>query len=215
MPTASQQVIDAVVRRSVAPLLKAEGFARRGRTWNRPRREFVDVVGIQASRWNTPLLTSCTVNLGVFIPSIYRAVQGTEPPVFVGDALCPLRTRIGRLTDDHHDLWWRFDPRDGGDAPESDIGDIIRDVGLPFFGRFTSLADVHGWIEASGQMSVPVRAADGAAIKLALDDPEGAHAILQKAYQAPLLREWLRTVAGRLGVTLADEESGAAPSIRP
>jgi hypothetical protein len=156
------------------------------------------------------MLARCTVNLGLFIPSIYRATRGSGPPATVGEAICPVRTRIGLLTADRRDRWWDFGPAQGDAAPASDIGNLIRDVGLPFFDRFGSLADVHAWLEESGTVARPANAAEVAAIKLALGDPEGARLVLQAAREIPLLRDWIRSVAGRLGVALTNEESGGA-----
>lgn len=85
-------------------LLKSQGFARKGRVWNRADSAYIDVVDVQVSKSGD----RCTINLGVVDRDIYRACWESEPPNFSTVAECTVGTRLGILLTGY-DKWWPLD----------------------------------------------------------------------------------------------------------
>src|SRR5919199_3960907 len=92
--------LDVVAGGSVAPALKARGFVRYGRTWNRRVDRAVHVINLQSSKYNTLMLGSAVifyVNVAVCVPELYELVfnQPVREPVREYDG--QLRQRLNRL----------------------------------------------------------------------------------------------------------------------
>jgi hypothetical protein len=78
----------------LAPLLKAEGFARRKNAWNRTAGEFVDVVELQRAKSGA----DCFVNVGVCSPIVAEICWSRSPRGsngFIDEGLCTVRMRLG------------------------------------------------------------------------------------------------------------------------
>jgi hypothetical protein len=100
------------------------GFVRQQRTWNRRRKQFVDVIDIQRSKFSATV----TLNIGVLDDQAYFVCWGCNPEPFVDEANCTARARIGDLLDGR-DKWWDIDGQNAAD----ELVDCIKNQALPFF----------------------------------------------------------------------------------
>jgi hypothetical protein len=148
-------MLDSVIKILIQPVLKSNGFKKKGLQWNRIRGEFIDVVTVQEADYSTPQAEVFTVNLGVFVPSFFEAVWRRSPCVFVTEADCVVRARLGDLIQekpygDACDEWWTLTD-DDVQTGELVINALI-EKGLPFLSSFDSFAavanhlrEVKGW----------------------------------------------------------------------
>src|SRR4051794_7037770 len=103
----SARLIDAVVRRHLAPVMKIAGFRKAARTWHADVGHVVQVVNVQGSEWNAPDRARFTVNVGLWFPAVAE-LTGTNasttrrPPEY----LCVPRERLGFVMPDDRDVWW-------------------------------------------------------------------------------------------------------------
>ncbi|WEZ84127.1 DUF4304 domain-containing protein [Rhizobium sp. 32-5/1] len=111
---------EQAVGRKIAPRLKAEGFVRRGQSWNRRRDGEVQVISFQRSSNNTVLDARFTVNVGV-TPDLLA------PDAWVAEHDCRWRMRIGMLRPERQDHWYRYLPDDPGQV-EAAIAEALADI---------------------------------------------------------------------------------------
>jgi hypothetical protein len=183
-----------LVTAALDSLLKPVGFVRRAATWNRQSNSLVDAINVQKAG------DSITVNVGVFYPDAYRKCWGREPPAFVDEAFCTVRTRVGRLLD-RGELWWRLD--DPGTV--DDVVEKIRVYVLPFLEGMHTLDAMEQFLTAS-QVTKPRHPYPPPIIYLAIlkderGDKAGACALLTELGKKTLgaWKVGVREVAERLG----------------
>lgn len=204
-------LLDGLIRGPLASFFKARGFTRRAGTWNRKRSGFVDVVNIQASRWNeSGKLEDLTINAGVLMPAVFELCWGKPAPAFVKEEDCTVRARIGDLLEEENgaqlDRWWRMTPETSAADLGVDLSSLLEANVLPFLERIESLRDLEralatrtGW-----QAGTPLNRLYLAITRSRLGDSSGAEAIL-RAFAKEAGRAWLprvREVSNRVGVRL-------------
>lgn len=148
-------------------LLKSEGFARKGRVWNRVDSEYIDVVNVQVSKSGD----RCTVNLGVIDLGIYRACWDSEPPDFSKDEQCTVRTRLGILLTGH-DRWWPLED----EAEWIDAIAAMESEGLAFIAKMHSAPAMEAFLRPSygGLPRYPPEAISLALLRSRQGDESGA-----------------------------------------
>jgi hypothetical protein len=200
-------VIDQVVRTFLNPPLKTSEFTRKGRVWNRSRGNLVDVVEVQPSKWNKPGDQSFTVNLGVFVPSVFWTVWHREPPRFVNEVDCIVRRRLSDGLADASESrpkerWWTIHAPIDASRVGTEVADLLQSIGIPFLDRIDSLRAVHDVLEsdATSQAETPLARIYLAGVKAALGDLEGAQkALIEVSATAPdAWRQNISAVAKRL-----------------
>src|SRR5262245_6926148 len=102
--------IDHVIRAGLAPVLRAAGFTRRGRTFHRRGEHCVSVTNVQASRYNFGWSGQLTLNLGVYFPEAARIAHGAAAE-YPTEPECQVRERIGVLMAGGNDHWWGISAR--------------------------------------------------------------------------------------------------------
>ncbi|OJF98743.1 DUF4304 domain-containing protein [Pararhizobium antarcticum] len=128
---------EQAVGRQIAAKLKADGFARRGQSFNRRRGCEIQVISLQRSRNNTALRARYTVNIGV-TPDL------GAPDAWVEASACRWRMRIGMLRPERQDHWYDYRPDDPENL-DAAIAETLADIeayALPCLSetRFPSLA---------------------------------------------------------------------------
>jgi hypothetical protein len=117
--TESGRELKALLRDSVAPLMKREGFARKYNRWFRERDDAIQVIEVQSISMGG----SFTVNIGIHRAAAFQLVGWDPPPpahtVFVGDRLGSVA--FGR------DTWWPTLPSSG-----PVVADVIERFALPW-----------------------------------------------------------------------------------
>jgi hypothetical protein len=145
----------------------------------------VDVVDVQASRWNEPGIQSFTVNLGVFAPSVYQTCWLKEPPSIARSEDCLVRHRLseglGVLDGKQKEQWWTL--RGSADVEEvgNQVSALLVTRAIPFFDRMDSLVAIHDVLETrtGADARTPLARIYLAAVKAELGDTAAARTILR------------------------------------
>ncbi len=147
----------------IAAFLKTRAFRKKRFTFNRATSDgLVVVVNLQMGRYDVGnhaeipglranLYGKFTVNLGVFVPELYREQMGEAQPDFVNEYDCSIRTRFSNLLQTKGDLWWTLGTQE--DAIAARIIGLLESHGLPFLERFSVREDIihelPEWCEAN------------------------------------------------------------------
>jgi hypothetical protein len=177
--------IDQVVRVFMGGPLGPAGFVRKARVWNRSRASLVDVVDLQASRWNEPANQSFAVNLGLFAPSVYRTCWQKEPPAFARHEDCLVQWRLSERLGEvpygrQKDQWWTIRQTADIETIGNEVGSLLVSSAIPLFDRFQSLTDVLEGMEkgAGSQAETPLSRIYLAVVKAELGNLAAARSIL-------------------------------------
>jgi hypothetical protein len=191
------------VEAAVHAALKPKGFTKRGRTFNRVTEDrLVQVIQLQLGQ--RILENQLTVNLGVFVPEVAE-VLGEPARDFVTEPTCCIRTRLGTLAPEGQDVWW---PVAGASVPGDIIHRLERD-GLPFLRR---LASRDGIVTGLTDDDCEYGTRPGivkAIIVAKRGDLPAAREFLLPLASAPASGRYIRNLAEKLGVTLADADLDA------
>jgi hypothetical protein len=144
------------VKQVLKPAFVADGFRASGTTYRRSLGEVIHVIALQGSVHGG----QCCVCLGIhltFLPVVGSAdvcdsAKITEPE-------CEFRSRLVPLG--QSDFWWSYGvtEREAQASAES-ILRLYRDVGVPYFGRFTTFPD--DFVRVTPSMLADGSGADGA-----------------------------------------------------
>ncbi|WP_170979462.1 DUF4304 domain-containing protein [Roseomonas sp. HF4] len=165
--------IDALIGMALAPQLKADGYARKGRTWRRRGGDGILVVNIQASQFNAGEDGRFTMNLGVSLPAPHRLLKERDPPAAPTEYQCDLRARIGELIGDG-DHWWRVDASTDDLALGVEIAEAWTRHGRPWLEARATLAGAADFPCRGNAFAQP-------ALLLLLGRPEDARRLLEEA----------------------------------
>ena len=110
-----------MVAKILAPLLKKDGFRKNSKTWWRDCDSVIEVIDLQKSQWNDANEAKFAINLGLYWPSIHKAIKreaGDYPPKTWE---CTVQQRLGPLFSEGKDFWWKVTE----DTDLDTIGDEI------------------------------------------------------------------------------------------
>lgn len=113
--------IDSIISTGLAPLLKRAGFKKKARNFTREHADRVEVINVQASKWNSSNEIEFTVNVGVFYPAIAEISDALKVAGTPKQSDCTVRTRIGWLKGENNDHWWKV-------HPASDDSEVAKDL---------------------------------------------------------------------------------------
>lgn len=74
MASTSRRRLDAFLRTAVAPMLRDDGFARRGHTWRQRHGDAIAVLAIQGNPWNGSRVQFSCVG-GLWYPAVARRLR--------------------------------------------------------------------------------------------------------------------------------------------
>jgi hypothetical protein len=208
--SAFPQTLDKVVTQAWK-VLKPLGFAREKRTFNRAAEPgLVQVVNFELGSY--PYYGICTVNFGVFVTEIHRALRGDANPnadglplTFVDESHCQIRARLGLLLPSQKDTWWNLN-RPAEDIA-ADVVPLVKRYGLPFLERYgTRKAILRAW--DAGELDpwlFPPKALSIAIMHIHLGNLERAREIVIAYYSTinkPQHAEFTRKIAAKIGIKL-------------
>jgi len=121
-------LLELAARAVLAPLLKEEGFRKRGLTWNRSDGNFVDIINIQKSAYGTRDDVSFTVNFSLASPP-------DDPRKFVSEMCGVRRLRIGSLMGSELDHWWKLPgiTKESAEGALRQVAEIVKAQGFDLF----------------------------------------------------------------------------------
>jgi len=99
----------------------------------------IQVVHVQASRWNTPDAARFTIDLNVVLPAFHESWTGTPMPKNPASAAPICSYRIGLLMEDGKDRWWEVSANSNIATIGKEVVEAIRDLGLPALNEASNL----------------------------------------------------------------------------
>jgi hypothetical protein len=137
--------ISQIVKKSIQPILKAEGFSKKSLYWWKNRSTVVDVLTVQISKGSSSKDLQFTLNAGVFVPRFHELIWGEVVKEKVEDADCALRFRIG--PDDGQD-WWNVKATEDEDVVIEKLASRLSSLAFPFWDEYSSVEEIfHGLCE--------------------------------------------------------------------
>lgn len=136
-----QNVLKQIIKDTIAPLLKAKGFKKRGNNFAKILSDFAWVVNIQNSKWNTKEELEFTFNMGIFTDKLVGTFYEIEPPQFPTEKYSVLRLRITDLKG-IPDEWYKLDLTTDVEEIKLEIQNDIEMVIFPHFEQFQTIEDL-------------------------------------------------------------------------
>lgn len=138
--------LTSILKISVTPVLKEIGFKKIHMIYIRELEDLKWLIDVQKSLWNDAKEAQFTLNCGAYIPGVISTYssKSTEPPVPKIEH-CSCFTRVGSLTSEKKDLWWRITDSDSERVDRdiaSDLKNKLETKIIPFLQNFSSPADV-------------------------------------------------------------------------
>jgi len=138
----TSRMIDEVVGKCFYELLRKMEFRKISRTFYTTDEAIMKILYFQASRLNTPEEAQFTVELALTTGFFHEIWTGMEMPKNPSRAACVINRRIGHLYPDNLDHWWKITPQTNIKHIAEEVVAQITDVGIPFFNRICSIADL-------------------------------------------------------------------------
>lgn len=135
-----QNVLKQVIKETIAPLFKAEGFKKQGNNFAKACSDFSATVNIQSSKWNTKDEVEFFFNTGIYIEKLFGTVHLYPKPSFPMEINSVLRIRGTELT--KNDRWYRLTIDTDVEQLKRMITKDITEYILPHFRQFESINDV-------------------------------------------------------------------------
>lgn len=131
--------IDAIIKEGLAPLLKKEGFKKKARNFYRELENRIELINIQASKWNEGDEGQFTVNVGVYYPEISKITDALPVSGMPREYDCTIRERIGLLTPENKDRWWEIDSTSNDSEVSANVANQVQELCLPWLEKMSSL----------------------------------------------------------------------------
>jgi hypothetical protein len=185
------------------------GYRKKGRTFNRSLESgLIHVINFQMGRRS--LSGKFTINLGIYIPEIYRLLWfwNEDEPKFVDHGDCEIEKRIGELVPPYKDNWW--DLNKNTKRLSKKVLTVIEKYGLPYLNLFYSHDDIiQEWNKHGDNIGLPPRAGLSIAILLHnKGDHEQARNLLIQEYNRKLDHPYagfVVDIAQKLGISLVND----------
>ena len=117
--------------------LRRLNYRKSNRLFNRLQPDgIVHVVNFQMGQNRSILWGKFTVEIGVFIPEVYKALSEKPMPKFISSPHCIERERLGVLGKDGRDTWW--DLADNVISIGNEVLKLLLENGEPYLLRFGS-----------------------------------------------------------------------------
>ncbi len=120
-------MLNNILQKSIAPVLKQYGFRKKGLTWNKSVDRKIQVINFQLSNFDSKQFT---INLGIFYPQLWERCWLKKSPTFIQEDDCFPRIRAGDLIDDtiskeKKDIWWSYEKTADWNVLADEIFDLI------------------------------------------------------------------------------------------
>ncbi|MEK4327947.1 DUF4304 domain-containing protein [Paenibacillus sp. FSL R7-0297] len=135
-----QDVLKEVVKETIAPLFKVEGFKKQGNNFAHVCSNISATVNIQSSKWNTQDEVEFFFNTGIYIEELFGTVYLYPKPSFPMEINSVLRIRGTELT--KNDSWYRLTINTNIEQLKRMIMKDITEYILPHLRQFESINDV-------------------------------------------------------------------------
>jgi Domain of unknown function (DUF4304) len=190
--------IDAIIKEGLAPLLKKEGFRRKARNFYREYQDRIEVINVQAGKWNEGVEGQFTINAGVYYPEIAEITEAIPIKGMPKEYDCTIRERIGLLTPEKKDEWWKIDSSTNDSEVSERVAKQVEVLCLPWIAQMSTLNDVKTAVAKNNRAFV------AAGIALYQGNLEEASEYIEQALkQQPLAKSKINTWAKKHGLVQA------------
>jgi hypothetical protein len=152
VPSILDKRINEILKQSVTPVLKREGFGKKGLVYSSDRGPLCWLVDIQKSRWNDPSEARFTLNCGIYVRGVLTAYANRPDRASPRIEDCCISARVGLLAEEAIDVWWKLMADDDAEGSDSIIGDEVRErierCLLPFLREFETVEQVAAFLDA-------------------------------------------------------------------
>lgn len=140
MKTVSQRFSN-VLKEGICPILKENGFRRKGQNFFKPLDEVGHIINIQKDKWNSKDEIKFTINIGVFSNIYWLSELDFENtkilPEFPKESESIIRKRIGELKYGE-DYWYSIESQRSERKLIKDVASDIENYVTPFFNKIDS-----------------------------------------------------------------------------
>jgi hypothetical protein len=125
------KIINDVLGNHVAPYLKALGFKKKAANFWRETDDFIDLVNVQKSQWNSADEAQFTLNLGIYWRDVQTEIQREAKSMPPKELECTVFERLGALFAGN-DFWWSVHSRTNADELGKEVVEKLENFGLPW-----------------------------------------------------------------------------------
>lgn len=196
-----QEVLKDVIKDTIAPLFKGEGFLRRGNNFARIMPNLSVTANIQSSKWNTQDEIEFCFNSGIYMEELFGTVYLYPKPAFPTVVSSVLQIRCTELT--NNDNWYKLTPDSNVEELKQRITKDISEYILPHLRQFEEVEDVIRVLELREKAGIYENPHHLTALYRLTGDMEQAQARMTKMYNELKLdsqKEFTAGLALRLGL---------------
>ncbi|MEN2767448.1 DUF4304 domain-containing protein [Ornithinibacillus xuwenensis] len=134
-------VFHMLLKETIAPLLKAYGFKKKGKNFSKILSDIAWTVNVQSSKWNTKEEAQFTINTGIFTNALFGTFYNHEAPQFPTEGVSVLRLQITELKNTA-DTWYKLNHETNLKQLTSELEYDIEEIVLPHLNQFQTIDDV-------------------------------------------------------------------------
>jgi hypothetical protein len=198
-----------IIQAYIRPNLKPLGYKSRRRAFNkRLDNGLIQVINLQMAPSTSFLYGKFTVELGVFIPEVYKFYFTDLPiPSFIQTGHCQFTSnRLGNISQLQYDKWWEL--RNDSYLIATEVWDLLQQYGLPYLNRLaTREAILSEWKKIKQQFGYWRLLLPMTIVLVAMGEMGKAEEILQRekeSYRDD--KRFVEELCSKLGINIPLEE---------
>ncbi|MFC5530331.1 DUF4304 domain-containing protein [Cohnella yongneupensis] len=198
-----QNVLKQVVKETIAPLFKVEGYKKQGNNFAYMCSDFSATVNIQSSKWNTEDEVEFFFNTGIYIEELFLSVYQYPKPPFPMEVNSVLRIRGTELT--NNESWYRLTADTDVEQLKRMITKDVTEYLLPHFRQFESIKDVIKVMELREKDGIYENPHYLTVLYCSVGEMEKAQERMARVYSQLKLdsqKEFARGLANRIGLRI-------------
>lgn len=142
----AEPALDCLVKSWIHPLLKPQGFSRRGSNFNKWAGPNCQVVSIERHRFHAVSVRTFHINLGVFYPRFHALEHSGPSPKSVLMSECALNLELGHLVDGRQRTWSLALLSEVPKVGQEVVG-LLREHALPFLSKYANESQLTELVE--------------------------------------------------------------------
>jgi hypothetical protein len=135
--------IDEIIGLELAPYLKTQGFKKAGRNFHRKDEHSIAVINVQASTGNAGEQGQFTLNIGRYFPAIAELMGTSIASDIPKEYESTIRARIGNVTPNKNDYWWKFSPQVGNYDISKEVLQFVASYAIPWLAKIESPKELY------------------------------------------------------------------------
>ncbi|WP_175403507.1 MULTISPECIES: DUF4304 domain-containing protein [Bacillaceae] len=141
-----QNELNQIVKETIAPLFKENGFKKKGKNFAKIFPDFAWTVNIQSSKWNTKNEVEFLFNTGIYCDKVYTTLSEMKSPIFPLELYSMLRLRISDIKNIREN-WYKISDNTDIEEIKKQVESDIVNVIIPYFEQYKTVEDIINFIE--------------------------------------------------------------------